>query len=294
MGIYDRDYMTEGGAKGGPASWSMVTWLLIVNTLAFILQHLVFDHASGSAVELSKDNLFSGQVWRLLTYQFCHEHPGHFLGNMIGLFFVGRLLERFIGGKLTLAVYLLGGIAGGFAHILFGYATGIHPSVIGASGAVFAVLAALIAFMPEQEMNLFFLPFRFKLKYIGWFALAFNAIGLALSFTGKSGVSYSAHLGGMALGWYFVRTILPSFKDKQSGGSQRRIRQKRRSKSTAKSVTEKSGPPSDKESDSVYLNKKVDAILEKISEQGMQSLTPEERKILEKSSEKLARKLDDK
>lgn len=290
MGIYDRDYMAESGKGAGFRSWSMVTWLLVVNVTVYFLQHFIFDNQIRPLVNLSKETLFSGEVWRLVTFQFCHSDVGHLVSNMLGLFFLGRMFEQVVGSKLVLPVYLLGGVIGGLAHVFWGMAFA-SSSLIGASASVLAIVMALVATIPEQSISLLFLPFQFKIKYFGWAMLVYNLLGLLIAFSSPSNISYISHLGGMAAGWFFVKSLLPALNARESQGKTGVANKKRRSKiAEAAEVQIKKT----RDQDTVYLNKKVDAILEKISQEGMQSLTDEERKVLERSSEKLSRKLDEK
>ncbi len=286
MGIYDRDYM--GDKRGsGLASWSMVVWLLIANGLAFVVQHAILDNQRGTGVILSLEEVASGKVWRFVTYQFCHASPAHFLGNMLLIFFVGRMVERLIGARHLLYLYLAGGLAGGIAFVAWEMLTE-SSTLIGASASALGILIALVALIPEERISLLFLPFEFKVKYVGWFVLGINVLGLVL-FSSVSETSFVAHLGGMGGGWAFVRYLLPVLRRREMGlaGSG----EARRRSKIAEAERKRRGAEKDKE---VYLNKKVDAILEKINEHGMHSLTDEERRTLERSSEKLARKLGDK
>lgn len=291
MGVYDREYMSDGNKKGSLPSWSMTTWLLVVNAAAFIIQHAIFNDARGGGVLLSKDTLFSGQIWRLVTFQFCHANPSHILGNLIFLFFIGRMFQQLLGPRHMLAVYLFGGLAGGLSHIIFRNMILNEPStVIGASASVLAIATAVFVSIPEQRVNLFLLPIQFKIKYFAWVILGLNVIGFLFSLSPGSGstVSYISHLGGMAAGWLYITRILPEVKKRVI-----QIEPGSRSQRSRKSGSSSKPSRKEKKKDQAYLNKKVDAILDKISREGMQSLTKEEKKILEQSSESLSRKLDE-
>lgn len=294
MGIYDRDYMADEKKGFGVPAWSVVTWLIVANVAFFLVQHVVFNNRIYDALSVSKEALLSGQVWRLVTFQFAHGHGFHLLGNMLLLFFLGRVLEQIQGSRVILPLYLLGGLAGGLGHAIFhGFVLGQYSTVIGASASVLAIAMALIITIPEQRFSLLFLPIQFKIKYLGWFLLGANVLGLLLTLTPTGGeqTSYISHLAGMAVGWFFVRNGLPWWQkrqDRQRTVDKPKSVRSRISQAAEERIKEK------REKESVYLSKRVDAILEKISEQGMQSLTDEERKILERSSEKLSKKLDDK
>ncbi|MDF1816188.1 MAG: rhomboid family intramembrane serine protease [Verrucomicrobiales bacterium] len=262
----------------------MSTWLLVINSVVFLIQHLIFDNRIQGLVNLSRDTLFSGQVWRLVSFQFCHADVGHFISNMLFLFFLGRMFEQVLGRKWVLSLYLLGGVIGGIAHIgLFSGAP-----VIGASASVIALATAVILTIPEQPISLLFLPVQFKIKYFGWFLLIGNVAGLLMTLNASGGISYISHLGGMAAGWGFVNLLMPHLRARENRSSESRKSRSKIAEAAEKQIKKK------RQKETVYLSKKVDAILEKISEEGMQSLTPEEKNVLERSSQKLSKKLDDK
>src|SRR5262245_31204358 len=107
MGIYDRDYYRETLPRGGFGhfdAWSISTWLIIINVSIFFLDGMLRRSAGGmdyySMGPLSRWGYFStataiqsGQVWRFLTFQFLHASPGHLVGNMLGLYFFGPIVE---------------------------------------------------------------------------------------------------------------------------------------------------------------------------------------------------------
>ena len=158
------------------------------------------------------------------------------------------------------------------------------------------MLFALIALAPDQRVQLLLIPFAIRLRHIAWFCIGVNVLTLLLGSGRGDGpaVAVMAHFGGMLLGWLYVR----------QGWHFREARQTRSRKSrgffgirilrdgeaadpqaTATSVT-------GRKADKSFVAGDVDAILDKINDQGFQSLTEEERSILERSSELLARRLD--
>lgn len=294
MGIYDREYMSDSGRKG-IAAWSVVTWLLIVNTVVFIFQHAIFNYEEATQfLRASRDTVFKGQIWRLLTCQFAHGYPLHLIFNMLMLFFMGRFAERVFGSKNLLWLYLIGGVLGAILHV------SLSPTgVVGASASVFAIVIALVCVEPNRPISLLFLPFQFKLKYVGYVLLGMSIVGALLNMGAspeegikRDNVSHLGHLGGILGGWLFVKMILPSLRRGEIRTENRKAARKKKSK--LKEAQKNREAEERKTKEVLYLSEQVDAILEKISESGMHSLTDEEKKILEKSSEKLSKKLGDK
>src|SRR4051794_6353898 len=140
MGIYDRDYYRDKLPRGGFGHFSalsITTWLIVLNFVVFFgdgILHRLLDHPErGMDFDgggpfgwllyqmgpLERWGYFStnlaihhGQVWRFITFQFFHASPTHLIGNMIGLFFFGPVVEAQFGGRRYIAFYLLCGLAG--------------------------------------------------------------------------------------------------------------------------------------------------------------------------------------
>ncbi|BDC36003.1 MAG: rhomboid family intramembrane serine protease [Candidatus Methanoliparum thermophilum] len=134
-------------------------------------------------------------IWTIVTYMFLHGNFGHLFFNMIALFFLGPELERRIGRKLFLIVYFVSGILSGVGHILF-ISNPMIP-VIGASGAIFGVLACLAIIAPRMTIYIYFFPI--KMIYALLFFILINLIMLPLD----TDVAYFAHLIGLIVGSIF-------------------------------------------------------------------------------------------
>lgn len=343
MSIYSRDYMRDGrgpSGKSGPSSWSVVTWLLLVNIAVYLLQNTVFyDPASRgkNVLELTPEGLLSGHVWQLLSYQFAHANTFHLLANCVGLFFLGRLLLQLVSGRHVLALYFLGGLVGGLAQALLGAALGWANPVVGASASVYAIVFAVATLIPRQAFTFllfFFLPVRLTMKRLAIVLIVIDGTRMIFQLFasapaspgGGHGIAVFAHLGGAAAGWLYVRFLLESLRKRGSRSRSRRPLRRRGSR-TARSARagtpasagrgrkfgirivkgnesppepsphsaatgrEPASPPQERRNP--FVDADVDAILDKISEEGMQSLSPEERRVLEQRSQKLARKLGD-
>lgn len=238
----------------------------------------------------TKRGFMEVEFWRLIGFQFLHANMAHLLFNMLGLFFFGPLIERHLGSKRYLAFYLLCGIFGALmytllnlggvvATMMFGPEFTIpgllfnSPAVplIGASAGVFGVLMAGAYLVPHATVLLFFvIPMRLK-------TLAYALVGLAvfsIIFNRANAGGEAGHLGGAIAGWYFIRNQhhLHGFFDflGRADPTSHHYRDKGRLSRSGKS------PDRDR--------KEVNRILDKISQQGMHSLTEKEKRILREAS----------
>jgi len=296
--------MREGSSTGGfsPRSWNVVTWLLVVNVAVFVVQTFLFynpDPGSNS-LALSLEAVGKWHLWTFVTYQFSHASLLHLLGNMIGLYFLGGMLLNLVGPKHLLYIYFLGGIAGGVLQLLFSLMIGQDPAIIGASASVLAIVLAVATLIPHQSIQLllfFIIPVKMTMRQIALLVIALNALTVVYQLVAAPsdgvGTAAMAHFGGIGLGWAYVRYWLPSANERLRGKS--RKKQKPRKKGFGIKILREGDPePSSKGSDAKYpfVAKDVDAVLDKINEQGFQSLSDEERRLLERSSRKLSDRID--
>lgn len=281
--------MRDGGQQrpGSPSTWNVVTWLLVINAVVFLV-NLVSASRIGDYLGLSWQSLTSFRLWTPLTYQFTHFGLLHFAGNMLGLFFLGRLLMGIIGPRKLVRVYLLGGLFGGFLQVAFQLSLGIDANIIGASGAVLAILAATATLLPHQKFQLlifFILPVSMTLRTLLWISIGVNAVSLIMDLTGQGGgIAVMAHFGGMLFGWAYIKYWFNN-NDERPAKKRFPIRILKDSDSPRKTRKKKKKK--------AFVSTDVDAILDKINEQGFQSLTDEEKQHLEKSSERLSKRVSD-
>ncbi len=160
---------------------------------------------------------YSFKWWSPVTYQFLHGGLLHLLGNMLFLFVFGPNIEDRLGRRMFTALYLVGGVFAGFAHLLLadtvpllgigGERFGAVPPVIGASGSISALTGAYLVLFPKTRVKVllfFFIIGVFMLP--AWVFIAF-AIARDLLLQGYSevagvsaGVAYLAHIGGYVFG----------------------------------------------------------------------------------------------
>ncbi len=287
--------MRDSSSGSGPRSWSMVTWLIGINVVMLILTMVVAPLSGFLA--LSRESLGGLQIWTLITYQFVHADPFHLLFNMIGLFFLGRMLQQALGGRHLLKIYLCGGIFGGLLQIGLSQIIGESSIVVGASASVLAIIVALATYAPYQVIQLllfFVIPVSLKLKHLAYILVGIDLLTLLYQLTqpSQNNTAVMAHLGGMLFGFLYIRYWLPR---QNTSGNKRSLKDR-----FGVRILKDDEPPKPKPSQSntprkkPFLGSEIDAILDKINEEGFQSLTAEEKKMLEKSSKKLSKKIDGK
>jgi len=262
--------------------------IIVVNVAVFLISFIVLRR-QGSGVNLEWLSLSKSvsemlsKPWTLLTYGFTHFSFIHLFFNMIVLYFFGRSFSNLFKQELSLKVYILGILSGGFAFILVYnlFPSGILKTVgplVGASAGVRAVIIFLCAYLPNKDVRFF--TFQFPLKYIGIALVIFDIPGL---FSQNSGGSV-AHLGGCALGYFYAKqlhkgTDIGVFID-------RIIKYFSRVSSPLKTVHKnKNKKPSfagkkKEEFDCFTHQKQIDLILDKISKSGYESLTQAEKDFL--------------
>ena len=140
--------------------------------------------------------------WQVFTYMFAHASTGHLLLNMFGLFFLGTQLERRIGSNEFLLYYLVSGTLAGLLSLLVYWATGAYQVwLVGASGAVFAVVLAYATYFPTARLLVFWvLPVRAPILVIGYTAISIYGI------VGPRGgnIAHMTHLAGFAFGYLYL------------------------------------------------------------------------------------------
>jgi membrane associated rhomboid family serine protease len=147
------------------------------------------------------------QVWRVATYMFLHGGLFHLLFNMLVLWMFGTELERIWGTRYFLKFYFVTGIGAGALTVLFsilpiGVAAEVYRSiVIGASGAIYGLLLAFGLYFPERPI-LLALIFPIPAKY---FVMIIGAVALYSSFGATGGVAHATHLGGLIVGYWYLK-----------------------------------------------------------------------------------------
>ncbi|MCL2791870.1 MAG: rhomboid family intramembrane serine protease [Spirochaetaceae bacterium] len=141
-------------------------------------------------------------VWQFITYMFTHANLTHILFNMLALFFFGFALERKLGSKEFLLFYFFCGIAAGIFSFFFYVSTGnVGVFLLGASGAVYAVLFGYAVFFPNSVIYVMgIIPIRST-----WLVIIYTCIEIFSQLTRTtSGVAHLTHLAGFAFAYLYI------------------------------------------------------------------------------------------
>ena len=282
-----------------------IQWLLALNIGLYFLQTMLFGN-EGVFSRLALDPArFPSAWWTVVTYMFVHAWLTHLAFNMFTLWMFGPRLEQVWGTRSFAYFYLWCGVGGAIAHLIFAGDVG----VIGASGAISGVLVAYALRWPDEEIFLFgLIPMKSR-----WLIAAMIGMNIIFALSPGSGIDWTAHLGGMAFGWLFLKL--------SSVGGLSRVRgwvssAPEDSEDMPRAVPRNRSPMRDRDSASgvdevvtrsnaVVLREskpvqhvprkesaqdhaaRVNLVLDKISQHGIGSLTKEERHLLEEMSRKL-------
>lgn len=216
--------------------------------------------------------------WTILTNIFFHAGFWHLLGNMILLYFIGRILEDFMDFKKIWKIFLYGGISGALLFVtsynifpVFSEVVG-YKKLLGASGGVTAILVATGTYLPRYQIR----PFGLFNVELRWVALFFVFRDLYMFPVSDNTGGLFAHMGGAIFGLVYVlnlqgRITRPNLNQKPFFWERQRDERSR-----GPIITDKKPKPNQEE---------VDAILDKISQSGYDSLSKHEKEILFKASE---------
>ena len=268
-------------------TFSIAEKIILVNVICFVLPKLLnvlfflFNFPTTAYMDwlqLSPNlGVFVTRPWTLITYSFIHSGFFHLLWNMILLFYAGRILLNLFPDDILINNYFLGVISGGLIFIasyaLFPVFAGTYPPMIGASAGVMAVFIFICTYTPNQEIRFFFI--NLKLKYLGIVFFFLDVIQIPY---GNAG-GHLAHIGGAVLGFFYARQLGVG-KDIGTGfQSFWKTLFKRKYLKTVYRAPQRNSTSSKKRSHLVSQNK-IDAILDKISKSGYDSLSKEEKDYL--------------
>jgi membrane associated rhomboid family serine protease len=276
----------------------VVIRLIFLNILFFAVPAIVFSilHLFNvtidymSYVSLSSDwSLLLVKPWSVLSYAFFHSGFLHILFNMLMLNFFGNLFLTYFTQKQLLGLYILAAIFSGLIYMI-GYSffpalSGVNTSMIGASGAIMAVLLATVSYQPYMEVRLFLFG-TIKLWQIALVLIILDLIQLPMDNTG----GHIAHLAGALFGFLFIKLL-------QNGTDLSKIVssvidffvnlfQPKKSTPFKKVHVNVKKPAAARESKIITKDKtqqQIDDILDKISQSGYDSLNGDEKEFLFKA-----------
>jgi membrane associated rhomboid family serine protease len=181
----------------------VVMWIIGINILVMLAEQ-VFDPRWIELLFSMTPALVVTRywLWTFVTYMFLHAGFGHIFFNMLALFVFGPPVERQMGSREFLLYYLVSGIMAGVFSFAVYYLTGAYNvSLLGASGAVFAVQLAYAVYYPRSLVFLMgILPLRAPVMVLGFTALELFSV---ISRRGGN-VAHITHLAGFGIGWLYL------------------------------------------------------------------------------------------
>ncbi|GBD93876.1 rhomboid protease AarA [bacterium BMS3Abin05] len=252
-----------------------VKYLLIANAAVYLLE-LVFKQQMFYWFALNPQMiLHSFAIWQFFTYMFLHANLLHIMFNMFVLWIFGAEVEDTWGTRPFLKYYFITGVGAGIIDFLVYWAFGINAVTIGASGAIYGLIIAFAIIFPNRYITLlifFILPVTMKAPYLAaMMALISIFSGVSNLFGAGDNIAHFAHLGGMLVGYLFLKTDLRRTLFEDRFKRQMKLhRVKKDIKEIGKMRT---------------IEQRVDEILDKINEVGYDALTKEEKKILKRASD---------
>lgn len=257
----------------------------IMSLIAFLMNSNINEVVMTRVIQLlsvpASFETFIFQPWSIVTSLFFHISFWHILFNMLMLVVAGRIFNQYLSEKKLLLTYLIGGIAGNLLYQIAYQTFPVfqealpHSMAMGASGSIMAILAAITVYRPRHELFLFLIG-KIKLQ---WIMLIFILLDLISIPKGNAG-GHIAHLGGAMYGAIYSSLLFfHPFK----------IKKKKKKQKFYTSYTSSSDRPmSDEEYNTrkKEQEKKIDAILDKISKSGYEALSKEEKDFLFFASKK--------
>lgn len=293
MGISDREYYrdkTGGGWLSGDAPACKA--IIIANVVLFVLQKVYpplnpwFD---GRSYEIFQNY----QVWRLLTATFLHGGPLHIVFNMWFLWVVGREMEQTYGTRDFAGMYLSAAVFSTFCWAVVDAASREHYQMIGASGAIMAVMVLYTMIYPRRQVT--FIIFPMEMRMLLALFLGYNVFQLLIH--SDEPVAFASHLGGAAYGYLFkVGNLRLSRLDHLFDRRPKlrivsaETREPTPTRATVGPVWSSNSPAPAPKSASSFVgtdenfDEKLDQILVKIAQSGRGALSDDENRILEEAS----------
>lgn len=272
-----------GGIAMRVIYWNIACFLI---SLIFFYQYSGGGFAYPNWLALSSDpNVFLFKPWTFLTYAFFHSSFLHLLFNMMVLNFASNLFLTFFSQKQYLGLYILSAIFSGVVFALSFYFSNIAGSIVGASAAIMAILAAVTTYQPLMNIRLLLIG-NVKLWHITGVILILDLMQFRLDNMG----GHISHLAGAVFGFIFIKAL-------QQGTDLSKIVSKvldffanlfRKSPTTPFTKVHKNyKKPTEKVTSRIVTKDKtqqqIDEILDKISQSGYDCLTKEEKEFLFKA-----------
>ncbi len=263
-------------------SYRITPWvgrLIIANAVVLLLRMTLFTSPELlQALQFSPRTALT-QPWTFVSYLFVHAGLLHLLANMLMLYVFGTAVESRMGSRNFILYYLFCGTGAAVFSLLLAGFMPVGPFV-GASGAVLGVAVAFADFWPEAELIVFPIPFPIKARTLVIALVVFDVVASRL--WPNDGIAHLAHVGGALFGYLFFRVqSLSRRSPSQPARAVERVVMVQSGSSEPDQRTPITPMRSRRRAGSDPVAAEVDRVLDKISEKGISSLTPAERRFLD-------------
>lgn len=278
MGLQDRDYMYRDPGSGSGANGKSTLWaLIIINVVMYLIASPGSELYYRLALHCVKGNF---NILQLVTAGFLHYDFMHILFNMYGLYIFGKLVAPHLSGGRFLGLYLAGVLCGNALFLALNL--NARVSLVGASGAVCAVMMAAAMLEPDQRFLMLFMPFT-PIK-TSTLIICYTIMEVIMVLTSsQSTVAHLAHLGGFIGGYLLIKAV------RRGNVTWDPFRRKRSNYWQRSAADNYSRPEFHASAGSPVSRDELDALLDKISREGINSLSPEELARLKQAREEMRR-----
>ena len=273
--------------KSSP-SYRITPWvgrLIIANAVVLLLRMTLFTSPEiVQALQFAPSTAFV-RPWTFVSYMFVHAGLLHLVANMLMLYVFGTAVENRMASRNFILYYLFCGVGAAVFSLLI---AGIMPvgAFVGASGAVLGVAVAFAYFWPDAELLVFPLPFPIKARTLVIGLVVLDIVASQL--WPNDGIAHLAHIGGALFGFIFFRAQwwLSRRGPSEPSRSVERVVMVQSGSSEPDQRTPVTPMRPRRRVDADPVTAEVDRVLDKISERGISSLTPAERRFLDEVAKK--------
>lgn len=180
--------------------WNVTSIFIAINFIMFCLTGFLFPSLKYIFSLVPSYILYRHYYWHFLTYMFTHATVSHFIFNMLSLYIFGTAVERRIGSREFILYYILTGVLSGVASYAMFYMANTNTVLLGASGAIYALLMLFSVLYPRSVIYVFGLvPVQAPVLIILYFI-----IELISGLTAHDGVAHMTHLSGLVFGLLYI------------------------------------------------------------------------------------------
>lgn len=278
--MFFRDDMARQAREAINAVWVLIA----INVIVYIIGINPDGPLALWANNYDLQNAYPFRPWQLVTYMFLHADFMHILFNMYGLFLFGRLVAPVLGRTRFLILYFVSGIVGGLLHLAANWNAVPLNIAVGASGSLFGVMMAVAMIRPNLEMYIMFIPVPVKMKTL---VVVYALIEIFSQWKLNTHVAHLAHLGGFVGAYLYLmlcckHEVVWSLGDLFRSGPRVRKSFDRHAPESSNAAPEEAAGGAGPQPHITHVSQKeVDRLLDKISRDGINSLTDYERAELQ-------------